>query len=81
MDVVSDSGTGFAFPSQTLYLGRDGGLDAERQRDAERRVEAWREAGELPFPDFAADAIARVDGTLDYPPRGSAAAAAGGPGS
>jgi MscS family membrane protein len=27
MDLVAETGTGFAFPSQTLYLGRDRGLD------------------------------------------------------
>jgi hypothetical protein len=26
---VKDAGTGFAFPSQTAYLGRDTGIDAE----------------------------------------------------
>jgi len=26
MDIVDANGTGFAFPSQTLYLGRDGGV-------------------------------------------------------
>ena len=74
MDIVRDSGTGFAFPSQTLYLGRDGGLDEEGTRKAEAQVRAWREAGELPFPDFDEETIARIDGTLDYPPQGSAVA-------
>jgi MscS family membrane protein len=72
--IVRDSGTGFAFPSQTLYLGRDGGLDPEGTREAEAHVSAWREAGELPFPDFDEQTIARIDGTLDYPPHGSAVA-------
>ena len=72
MDVIRASGTGFAFPSQTLYLGRDGGLDDERRQSAESQVRAWRDAGELPFPDFSEEAIAEIDGTLDYPPHGSA---------
>jgi MscS family membrane protein len=72
MDIVRDSGTGFAFPSQTLYLGRDGGLDPQRSREAEATVQQWREAGELPFPDFKEETVAEMDGTLDYPPRGSA---------
>ncbi len=38
MDIVAESGTGFAFPSQTLYLGRDGGLDPERTRTAEESI-------------------------------------------
>jgi MscS family membrane protein len=74
MDIVRASGTGFAFPSQTLYLGRDGGLDGERARNAEAEVRAWRAAGELPFPDFKEETIARIDGTLDYPPHGAAVA-------
>ncbi len=72
MDVVEQSGTGFAFPSQTLYLGRDGGLDAERSRAAERKVREWRERGELPFPDFPPGAVEDFRDTADYPPRGSA---------
>jgi len=71
MDIVNASGTGFAYPSQTLYLGRDGGLDAMASRDAESSVQAWREAGELPFPDLDEQTVEELDGSLDYPPRGS----------
>ncbi|HEX2165356.1 MAG TPA: mechanosensitive ion channel family protein, partial [Thermoanaerobaculia bacterium] len=45
MEIVHAAGSDFAFPSQTLYLGRDAGLDAERARAAEARVAAWRAAG------------------------------------
>lgn len=45
MNLVEASGTGFAFPSQTLYLSRDSGLDAERKRAAEAEVGEWRERG------------------------------------
>lgn len=48
MDVVAEAGTGFAFPSQTLYMGRDEGLDAARTRQAEERVAAWRAEGGPP---------------------------------
>jgi MscS family membrane protein len=43
MDAVAASGTGFAFPSQTLYVGPDPGLDPARTRaaEAEGRV-GWR---------------------------------------
>ncbi len=43
MDIVAESGTDFAFPSQTLYLGRDGGLDEERTREAEEATRRRRE--------------------------------------
>ena len=38
MDAVQEAGTGFAFPSQTLYLGRDAGIDEERARRAEEGI-------------------------------------------
>jgi|GEM_PF-400930 len=69
--IVAESGTSFAFPSQTLYLGRDGGLDRERSEAAKQQVADWRRRGALPFPDPAAARIDDLAGTLDYPPRGS----------
>ena len=36
MEIVEDSGTGFAFPSSTLYLGRDTGLNEKRTREIRR---------------------------------------------
>ncbi len=71
MDIVRASGSGFAFPSQTLYFGRDAGVDAARTRAAEEQVEGWRRQGELPFPDFAEGEIGALEGTLSYPPEGS----------
>lgn len=72
MDIVNESGTGFAFPSSTLYMARDGGNDAARTGRAEERIRGLRDEGKLPFPDFAPEFKAEVDDTLDYPPRGSA---------
>jgi MscS family membrane protein len=69
--IVAESGTSFAFPSQTLYLGRDGGLDRELSDAAEEQVAGWRSTGTLPFPGPAADRIDELEGTLDYPPTGS----------
>jgi MscS family membrane protein len=69
--IVADSGTSFAFPSQTLYLGRDDGLDRELSEAAKQQVADWRRRGALPFPGPAAARIDDLAGTLDYPPRGS----------
>ncbi|MFC4174188.1 mechanosensitive ion channel family protein [Microvirga sp. GCM10011540] len=44
MEVVERSGTSFAFPSHTLYLGRDAGLDEDRARKAEDVVQGLRAA-------------------------------------
>jgi len=78
MDVVAAGGTGFAFPSQTLYLGRDGGLDEAAGRRAAEQVEVWRREGRLPFPDFEPETVANLSGTGDWPPRGSATPAPAG---
>jgi len=70
-DIVAKSGTSFAFPSQTLYMGRDGGLDKEQSEAAITQVEAWREDGNLPFPGPTEENIEHLADTLDYPPQGS----------
>ena len=43
MEIVDASGTGFAFPSQTLYLGRDTGLDESKTLAAEAATRLQRE--------------------------------------
>jgi hypothetical protein len=53
MEIVDESGTGFAFPSQTLYFGRDDGLDTDRTKVAEAQVRQWRDEGRLLFPNFS----------------------------
>lgn len=70
-DIVEQAGTGFAFPSQTVYMRRDDGLDKELGEKAVKRVAEWRRTGELPFPRFSASRLKQVDGRLSYPPRGS----------
>jgi len=78
MDIVAQSGTGFAFPSQTLYVGPDPGLDAKRSREAEARVREWREGQELLMPEFPRERVEALRGSVPYPPKGSALAAAAG---
>jgi MscS family membrane protein len=70
-DIVKNSGSGFAFPSRTLYMGHDDGLDTDRGKKAVKEVESWRRTGKLPFPRLAPDRIEQLRETLDYPPRGS----------
>jgi len=72
MDIVADAGTGFAFPSQTLYLGRDPKPDEAKTKEAEARVNRWREERQLPFPDFAPAEISEFRDSLPYPPPDSA---------
>jgi MscS family membrane protein len=73
LDIVDDAGAAFAFPSRTLYHGRDRGTDDERREAAEHQVRRWVAAHELPFPDLSAEHRKRLRDTLDYPPTGSVA--------
>lgn len=70
-DIIAEAGSGFAFPSQTAYLTRDKGLDAERGREAEAAVKSWREHNHLPFPDFDPGLRWEMEDILDYPQRGA----------
>jgi MscS family membrane protein len=67
MEIVEKSGTGFAFPSQTLYFSRDPGLDKERSQAAERQVQQWKDDRQLPFPDFAPADKSAFRGSIAYP--------------
>jgi MscS family membrane protein len=72
MDIVHDSGIGFALPSQTLYLGRDAGLDKEKTAAVAHEVKQWRDDSKLPFPDFAPADVSEFTNTLPYPQPDSA---------
>jgi MscS family membrane protein len=72
MEIVKSSGSGFGLPSQTLYLGRDFGLDKGKTEEAHRQVQQWRESAELPFPDFASGQVSEFSNSLPYPPPESA---------
>jgi len=74
IDVVAASGTGIAFPSQTIYFARDGGLDPDKSTAAVAEVQQWRAAHKLPFPDFDIEFRKTHRDTLDYPPQGSSTA-------
>lgn len=71
IDVVDESGTGFAFPSTVNYLARDSGVDAERTERAEAIMRELRKGNELPFPEFDLHTRSELRDTLDYPPEGS----------
>jgi MscS family membrane protein len=55
IDIVEQSGTAIAFPSQTLYLGRDRGPDAGKVPAAEASVQAWRGERSLAGGDAVRD--------------------------
>ncbi len=67
MDVMEDSGGGLALPSQTLYLSRDAGVEKEKAENAVKKIAELRDGKQLPFPDFHADDIAALKGSIEYP--------------
>lgn len=70
-DIVTESGTAFAFPSQTVYFGRDEGIDHNLGVRAARTVATWRKDGALPFPQMSQARVDEIADSLDYPPQGS----------
>jgi MscS family membrane protein len=71
MDIVLAAGTGFAFPSQTVYISQDTGLDSARSETALKRVREWREKQQIPFPDFSRELVADIENKIIYPPADS----------
>jgi MscS family membrane protein len=72
MDILEDSGSGLALPSQTLYLSRDAGLTEEKAETAVKKIAALRDEKQLPFPDYHKDEISSFRGSINYPPPESA---------
>ncbi len=71
MDIVEKSGTGFAFPSQTLYFANDEGVSEEKTAAVTESVKQWRETNDIQLPKFSVEKIEKLRNTLPYPPEGS----------
>jgi MscS family membrane protein len=72
MDVIDDSGSGLAHPTQTLYLSRDAGLAKDKAESAVKKIAELRDGKQLPFPDFHEQDISSFKGSIEYPPPESA---------
>jgi len=72
LDIVEDSGSGLALPSQTLYIGRDSGVPKDKAESAAQKIAELRDGRKLPFPDFHKDEISSFKGSIEYPPKESA---------
>jgi MscS family membrane protein len=70
MEIVDRSGTAMAFPSQTIYLGRDQKPDLARTAGAEAEVRAMRQEGSLPMSNLSPEQAIR--GSVNFPRAGSA---------
>jgi MscS family membrane protein len=72
LDLVEQSGSGFALPSQTLYISRDAGVEKEKAESAANKITELRDGKRLPFPDFHEEKILSFKGSIAYPPQESA---------
>lgn len=71
MDIISNSGTSLAYPSQTIYFARDNGNSEEKTAQASETVKQWKEKGELQLPKFDPKHIEEIKGSIRYPEEGS----------
>ncbi len=71
MDLIEECGTGFAFPSQTLYLAKNQDLPEEKIKRAAEKVKKWQEENDLQIPGFDDAKIEELKNTIPYPPEGS----------
>ncbi len=76
IDIVAEAGASLALPSQTTYREEGNGRDEQRARAAGDQVKEWREQNALYLPRFPQEKIAELQGSLDYPPKGSSGAVA-----
>lgn len=57
MDIILESGTSFAFPSQTLYMSQDEGLDLDKTKSSEQHVESLMSENNLPLVNYSQDSL------------------------
>lgn len=71
MDIIANSGTSLAYPSQTIYFARDTGNSEEKTAQASETVKQWKEKGELQLPKFDPKHVEEIKGSIRYPEEGS----------
>lgn len=71
MDIVSASGSDFAFPSEIQYSLPGKPFDEERAKAVSLQVKEWKAKRELYLPSFPAEKIAAIKNSLEYPVEGS----------
>ena len=72
MGIIEEAGSGLALPAQTLYIGRDAGIEKEKAENAAKKIAELRDGKQLPFPDFHQEDISSFKGTIQYPQQESA---------
>src|SRR5690606_42151030 len=71
MDIVKQSGTDFAYPSQTIYIAKDQGISNENKQKSAEKVQQWSAENNLQLPHYDAHRIQQIKNSIPYPPKGS----------
>lgn len=71
MDIIENSGTALAYPSQTLYMARDTAVSAEKTAEVLKNVKKWKDNNELQLPEFDPARVEELKGSIQYPGEGS----------
>lgn len=71
MDIIENSGTSLAYPSQTLYMARDTASSSEKAEAVFETVKKWKEKNELQLPEFDPKRVEELKGSIKYPDDGS----------
>ncbi|PXY46907.1 mechanosensitive ion channel family protein [Flavobacterium hydrophilum] len=71
MDVIENSGTSLAYPSQTLYMARDNRMSEEKTEEVAKTVKKWKENNELQLPKFDPKRVEELKDSIQYPGEGS----------
>lgn len=72
LDVIKQSGTELARPSQNIFVGKHSELSTEKQNEIKQQVDQWTADHEVQIPQFDADYIKSLKGKITYPREGSA---------
>lgn len=71
MDIIEQSGTSLAYPSQTVYMARDISPSVEKSAEISETVKKWKENNELQIPKFDPKRIEKLKDSIQYPDEGS----------
>lgn len=72
MDIIEQSGTSLAMPAQTIFMGRDKGLDEDKMQQTADKVSDWKSRNEMQLPSYKTERIEELKGSIKYPDEGSA---------
>jgi MscS family membrane protein len=71
IETVHENGAIFSGPGQVLQVRDFHKASEETMSEVAAKLDGWRDAQQLPFPDVSEDRKAEIEGSLLYPPAGS----------